>query len=73
MDHVGVPQIARIETAPPLTEYPSVDIETRTSCHPRGNSGGYIEAQRFTPGREQEEAQPPESLSEDQKWWRDRL
>jgi hypothetical protein len=74
MDSVGgPPQIARIKTAPPHTEYPDVQIETRTGRHPRGNSSGYIEAQRFTPSREQQEEVPQTPLSEDQKWWRDRL
>lgn len=68
----GVPQIARPRVAPSHTEYPDVQIETRTSRHPRGDSGGFIDAQRFTPGREQEEV-PQAPLSEEAAWWRDRL
>jgi hypothetical protein len=74
MDAVGgPPQIARIKTAPPHTEYPSVEFETRTSRHPRGeNKNGYIDAQRLVPGREQEEVQET-PLTEDQKWYAQRL
>ena len=68
MDAVGgPPQIARIKTAPPHTEYPSVEFETRTSRHPRGDRDGFIDVQR--PGRQQEEL-PQTQLSEEVASWR---
>lgn len=71
MDAVGgPPQIARIKTAPPHTEYPSVEFETRTSRHPRGDRDGFIDVQR--PGRQQEEL-PQTQLSEEVASWRDHL
>lgn len=33
----GPPQIARPRVSPSITEHPAVELETRTSRHPRGN------------------------------------
>lgn len=75
MDAVGgPPQIARPHVSPSHTEHPSVEFETRTSGRPRGgHSDGFIEAQRFLPGREQVPARPEEPLTEEQGWWAERL
>jgi hypothetical protein len=66
----GPPQITRPHVSPSQTERPAVEFETRVSNHPR--SGGFIDAQRFAPRRE-EPQQPQRELSENEAWWRDRL
>jgi hypothetical protein len=74
MDAVGgPPQISRPRVAPSMTERPDVQFETRTSPHPRGDRGGFIDVQRFTPGREPQEDVPEVPLSEGQRWLRDHL
>jgi hypothetical protein len=69
----GPPQIRRPRVSPSFTEYPDVQIQTRTSPHPRGNSGGFIEPQRLLPGREQQEVVPETPLSESASWMAEHL
>lgn len=70
---MGPPQISRPRVDPSMTERPSVEFETRTSRHPRGDSE-YLDAQRLVPGREQEpEPLQPEPLTEGEAWLADRL
>ena len=54
-----------------MTERPDVQIETRTSPHPRGDRGGFIDVQRLVPGREPQEEVPEVPLTERPKWLRD--
>jgi hypothetical protein len=69
-----VPQIARPRVAPTQTQYPEVLISGRTGPHPRGQGGGWIEAQGLVPGREQAQPQAPaEPLSPEQQWWSKQL
>jgi hypothetical protein len=72
LDYEAPQQIARPRVMPSHTEHPSVQIEMRTSRHPRGDSE-FITP--LLPGREELQApQPPsEPLSPAESWWRDAL
>jgi hypothetical protein len=71
MDAVGgPPQVHRPRVAPSRTEYPSVQLEMRTSQFPRGNS------EYITPGRistEVEVQQEPPEPEGEKSWYAARL
>jgi hypothetical protein len=73
MDWEQPRQIARPRVSPSTTFYPSIEIEMRTSRHPRGNSE-FITP--LLPGRESEPqtpAPPAKPLSPSEQWWADHL
>jgi hypothetical protein len=71
MDYEAPRQIARPRVSPSMTSHPDVQIEMRTSSHPRGNSE-YITP--LLPGREPEPVLlPPEPLTPDQRWYQDHV
>jgi hypothetical protein len=75
MDAVGgPPQIRRPPVSQAHTEYPSVQIEMRTSPHPRDKSG-FIDVQHdhLLPGRDREQPEPLRELTESEQWWAKRL
>ena len=65
-----IPQIRRVPTSQPHTEYPAVQIESRTSSHPRGDA----EYLNLRPGRAQPEEEPEPSLpTGEDNWWARRM
>jgi hypothetical protein len=71
-DQGRIPQIAAPPRSSTVTSYPEVLISGRTSNHPRGDRGGYIDVERLLPdaGREPEAPTPPPApLTEDAAWW----